>query len=195
VLRLLVEDPQALAEVAREALTVLHFDPETGKDLAEDGHRACYECLLSYTNQLEAHLLDRFQVRDFLRELCAARVSLLSGRRTREEQYKWLTERLDPRSSLEKEFLDLLYQKGYRLPDEAQFGIKEPRCVVDFFYEPNVCIFCDGPPHDQLAQQKRDDILRKKLRFKGYRVIIIRYDRDLEELIKAYPDVFGRGEC
>ncbi|WP_456371191.1 DEAD/DEAH box helicase [Thermodesulfatator atlanticus] len=194
VLRLLVEEPHTLAEVVREALTVLHFDPETGDDLSKDGHRACYECLLSYTNQLEAHLLDRFQVRDFLRELCSAKVALLDGKRTRDDLYQRLSECIDPRSPLEKEFLKLLYQKGYRLPDDAQFGIKDPRCVVDFFYEPNVCIFCDGMPHDRHEQQKKDDALRKKLRLKGYRVIVIRYDQDLGEQIKAYPDVFGRGE-
>ena len=35
VLRRLVDDPTALAVVARQALELCHFDPDTGEDLAE----------------------------------------------------------------------------------------------------------------------------------------------------------------
>jgi hypothetical protein len=38
-----------------------------------------------------------------------------------------------------------------------------------------------------------DEDSRTGLREKGYRVIVIRYDKDLEEQIRVYPDVFGRG--
>ncbi|MFQ3633112.1 DEAD/DEAH box helicase, partial [Roseiflexus sp.] len=41
VLRRFVEESDALAEVARKALEIVHFDPETGADLAEDQHLAC----------------------------------------------------------------------------------------------------------------------------------------------------------
>jgi len=193
VLRRLVEEPGALAEVAREALRLLHFDPETGEDLAEDGHRACNECLLSFSNQLAAHLLDRHRVWDFLLCLTNCRVDLRHGSRSREEHYRWLCDRTDSRSDLERVFLDTLYHGGYRLPDEAQRGILEPRCVADFFYEPNICVFCDGSVHDEPEQRARDEEVRRKLRARGYRVITIRYDRDLLEQIRQYPEVFGKG--
>ncbi len=191
VLRRLVEEPDALPEAAREALRLLHFDPETGKDLAEDGHRACYECLLSFSNQLAAHLLDRHRVRDFLRELTNCRVELRHGARTREEHYRWLRGYTDSRSDLEREFLDALYHGGYRLPDEAQRGISEPQCIPDFFYEPNVCVFCDGSVHDEPDQCARDEELRRRLLARGYRVVVIRYDQDLDEQIRRYPGIFG----
>src|SRR5437588_13086218 len=57
VLRRLLDEPHALAEVAREGLRLCHFDPETGTDLRrapralEDGEAACYEWLVNYVNQ------------------------------------------------------------------------------------------------------------------------------------------------
>ena len=191
VLRRLVEEPDALAEVAQEALRLLHFDPETGDDLAKDGHRACYECLLSFSNQLTAQLLNRHRVRDFLRELMTSRVELWHDTRSREEHYRWLRSYTDGRSDLERGFLDTLYHGGYRLPDEAQRAISEPACIPDFFYEPNVCIFCDGPVHDEPDQRTRDEQVRRQLRARGYRVIVIRHDQDLARQIQRYPDVFG----
>ncbi|WP_407929055.1 DUF559 domain-containing protein [Candidatus Methylacidithermus pantelleriae] len=87
--------------------------------------------------------------------------------------------------------MDTLYQGGYRFPDEAQRGISDPRCVVDFFYKPNVCVFCDGSVHEEPNQQARDNEIRRRLRARGYRVVVIRYDQDLKEQIQRYPDVFG----
>ena len=191
VLRRLVEEPEALAEVAQEALKILHFNPETGEDLAEEEHPACYECLLSFSNQPVAHLLDRYRIKDFLLELKRCRVELQYGPRSREEHYQWLVDRLDPRSELERRFLDFLYRKGYRLPDEAQKPIKDPHCRVDFFYKPNVCVFCDGSVHDEADQRERDEKIRRGLLLQGYRVIAIRYDQELEEQILKYPEVFG----
>ncbi|RMG51179.1 MAG: DEAD/DEAH box helicase, partial [Acidobacteria bacterium] len=193
VLRRLVEEPDALSEVAREALRLLHFDPPTGDDLAEDRHRACYECLLSFSNQLAANLLDRHRIRDFLRELMESRVELRHGSRTRDEHYHWLCGYTDSRSDLERAFLDALYRGGYRLPDVAQQAISEPACIPDFFYEPNVCVFCDGSVHDEPEQRARDEAVRRQLRARGYRVVVIRYDQDLDEQIRRYPDVFGEG--
>lgn len=66
VLRRLVEEEEedgALAKVARLALMIYHFDPETGAELGgvvdrtgERCARARYDCLLSYGNQ-GMHLL------------------------------------------------------------------------------------------------------------------------------------------
>jgi len=192
VLRRLVEEPEALSLVAQEALRLLHFDPETGEDLSEDGHRACYECLLSFSNQLEAHLLDRYLVQEFLQALVDSQVEIRHGPHSRDEHYRWLQTYIDKRSDLERKFLEILYRGGYRLPDDAQRGILEPRCIADFFYEPNVCIFCDGSVHDEPDQRIRDEEIRRKLRARGYRIVVIRYDQDLEEQIRQYSDIFGK---
>lgn len=189
-LRRLAEEPQALAQVAQQALEICHFSPD-GTDQAGDGHRACYECLLSFRNQYLAPLLDRVHIKPFLTALARSGVERRSAGRPREEQYRWLLERIDPRSTLERDVLDLLYQGGYRLPDAAQKPIPEPRCLADFFYDPNVLVFCDGPVHEPEAKRREDETLRQELVAQGYRVIVLRYDEDLVVQLRRYPEVFG----
>jgi hypothetical protein len=63
----------------------------------------------------------------------------------------------------------------------------------DFMYSPNILIFCDGSVHDKPDQMRVDEDSRKGLKDKGYRIIVIRYDRDLEEQLKMHKDIFGWG--
>jgi len=192
VLRRLVEEPGALQEIAQEALRILHFDPETGEDRAEKPHRACYECLLSFSNQLVADKLDRHKVKDFLVELTKCSFKPTDVARSYDEHFDWLRRAVDPRSELELRFLNFLYENHLRLPDLAQKSIQVADCVADFFYEPNVCVFCDGAAHDSPEQRQRDEQIRRELKVQGYRVIVIRYDNDLAEQIRQYPEVFGK---
>ena len=191
VLGRMVEEPDALAAVAREALRICHFG-EDGSDLKANCAQACYECLLSYTNQLEAHLLDRWRVRDVLRELLKCRVERRVQERSRGEHLEVLRSRVQ--SKFERVFLDFLADGGYRLPDDAQKSFQEPRCIADFFYAPNVVVFCDGPPHDHPDQRRIDEQVRRGLMALGYRVIVIRWDQDLGTQVARFPEVFGHGE-
>ncbi len=195
VLRRLVEEPEALAEVAQAALEICHFQLlEAGiQDLRPDCRAACYECLLSYANQREALELDRYRIRDLLGELAKSRTELRPLGRSRQEQLEWLHQLIDSRSELERRFLELLAEGGYRLPDDAQKALADPRCVADFFYDPNICIFCDGAVHDEPAQAAQDRQLRSQLLGRGYRVLVLRYDQDLREQLARYPEVFGKG--
>ena len=76
VLRHLLDEPNALAEVAREALRLCHFNPETGADerRAPRAQEACYDCLMNYYNQRGHRLLDRQTIRDVLLSLARSRV-------------------------------------------------------------------------------------------------------------------------
>ena len=191
VLRRLIEERDAIPKVTVAALERCHFDPGTLSDIKSDCFRACYECLLSYGNQRDYPRLNRHSIKDFLVKLSKGSVLSRKGGCDYEDHYRWLRSLTDSRSELERRFIDHLYQGKLRLPDEGQKFLKDYYSNPDFFYEPNVCIFCDGSVHDEPGQKEKDRITRQELKDLGYRVIVIRYDQDLEEQIHRHPDVFG----
>lgn len=199
VLTRLVHDATALAQVARKALEICHFD-ERGADVGpKDGRpaciQACYDCLLSYSNQPYHKELDRHQISQSLVWLSQGTALAVHGTRDYDEHYQWLYERTDPKSDLERRFLKHLYQTRRRLPDHAQMTLDDYYSRPDFYYENgNVCVFCDGSVHDTPDQMEVDRQVRANLELVlGYRVVVIRYDHDLEQQIREYADVFGEG--
>ena len=80
---------------------------------------ACYECLLTYSNQLNHRHIDRRLLPNFLSFLASAKTTL-EQRNDRDEKYERLQVLVDPNSSLEQEFLRFLYDEKLRLPDNAQ---------------------------------------------------------------------------
>ena len=192
----LVDDPDFMRLLARRALSVLHFDPDTGEQEPGWNSRcsaACYDCLLSYSNQLDHKFLDRFVVADFLLTLSRADARAEGVGRSPDEQYAWLLERIDSASSLEREFLDALFEARAKLPDFAQLRPSDSIAVqTDFFYErdgrPGVCIFVDGPAHDEPSQATKDRELRSALRNRGFGVFAVSYSRGISDQISELID-------
>jgi ATP-dependent helicase YprA (DUF1998 family) len=197
VLKRLVEEPDALARVAREALAICHFDPETGQEDLETAQgcaRACYRCLLTYSNQPDHPRLNRHSVRDWLQHLAGGTVRQGTGERSYEEHYLYLRGLTDTRSELERNLLDHLYRTNRRLPDHAQANLEDYYCCPDFYYkERRACVFCDGSVHDGVVAETEDARVRRDLDEMGYRVVVIRYDQGLEEQVRCFADVFGDG--
>lgn len=196
VLRRLVEDSDALAEVARVALALCHVDPDTGADdpgaAAEPCEAACYDCVLSYYNQSDHDLLDRRLVVEALRDLLTAQVHPSRGTVDRAS----MVERLDraTMSSLEREWLGKVESSGLQLPTAAGQRVVEADTTPDFLYADHfVAVYVDGPPHDGASTAQVDRDATDRLRALGWSVLRFRYDQQDRwlALFASRPDVFG----
>jgi ATP-dependent helicase YprA (DUF1998 family)/very-short-patch-repair endonuclease len=198
VLRRLVAEPDALARVARAALELCHFDPETGEDLRraprarEDCEAACYDCLMSYTNQPDHRLLDRMLVRDLLMELARGRCEPSPGPRPRADHLEVLLRSCQ--TELERRWLRFLDTRGLELPSRAQVLVEDARARPDFLYDAErVAVFVDGPVHDYPDVTARDQRATERLEDLGYTVIRFGPDESTwEGVIARWPSVFGR---
>jgi hypothetical protein len=102
VLSRLVEDPQALRKVAREALVLTHFQKVDEAIAAGDAKvlvthdgeacvRGCYRCLLSYFNQPDHELIDRTsdEAKQMLIDLARGKVVLAAAPSQPTEGREW----------------------------------------------------------------------------------------------------------
>jgi len=197
VLRQLVDDPSALAHVASAALELCHFDPATGEDRGlahKDGCEAgCYDCLLEFGNQPDHAVIDRKVIEPYLLRLAGATVELTDAPPPAGDPWHTLYSLCD--SQLERRFLDTLRQHGFRRPDKAQLWIPERYSRPDFYYEEgSICVFIDGPPHDNPEQTAEDESVRARLAADGYGVLVFHHARtDWLALLRQHPNVFGNG--
>jgi very-short-patch-repair endonuclease len=203
VLRRLATEDGQLRLVARKALEILHFDPDTGADrhraehAIEDCAQACYDCLLSYSNQWDHQQLDRHKVTDRLRDLMRASVAVGAGGEERSEQLV----RLNGQSNgLERRFLALLEEHDYRLPDDAQQVVDGYYVRPDFAYHTggmDVAVFIDGPVHDTDHQHEKDEQARMKLENEAGWLVLRFHHIDADagwlQTIATNVDVFGTG--
>ncbi|XWX05294.1 DEAD/DEAH box helicase [Aggregatilineales bacterium SYSU G02658] len=198
VLRRLVDDPAALSHIAREALRICHFDPNTGEDLrralraSEDCEAACYDCLLSYGNQREHAILDRQTIRDVLMTLADAQVSASPAAESRDTRLQHLLSLCE--SELERDWLQTLSKRGLRLPDAAQSYLKDCQTRPDFLYNSGgvyAAIYIDGVHHDSPQQQQRDRQQTDCIEDYGYCVIRFGYQHDWDTIFEKNKHVFG----
>jgi very-short-patch-repair endonuclease len=196
VLRQLVEDADALSRIARTAIEICHFDPDTGEDHGGEAgngvgcEAACYDCLLEYGNQLDHRIIDRKKVIDVLRDLAQATVRTAPGRQTREDLLAALNQGCD--SQLEKKWLRKVEEKRLRVPSHGQHLISACRTRADFFYkDANAAVYVDGPPHDEPDQQAEDQRITDCLLAAGYLVIRFHHAADWDAVFRQYRDIFG----
>ena len=174
VLSQILEKPEAFRQLANMALDICHFHHEK-----ESCTKACYQCLLSYRNQFDHPLLDRYSIRSKLEQLTGSTINRHASGSSREAQYQQLRQQTDPNSEFERVVLAEIYQRGLRLPDSAQELIAQVNSKPDFIYkDAMVAIFCDGSVHDRPGQQQQDRISRANLEDFGYYVLTLRYNEE-----------------
>ena len=192
VLRQVVEDAGTWAKLARQALRICHFDPDTLEDRGKDScGKACYRCLMDYFNQPDHKHLDRFLVRDMLKEWTGGVTRQSGGQGSRSERLAQLHKQCD--SELESKWLRQLESLGLQLPTHAQHAIPGAQARPDFYYdEHHVAIFVDGPAHRFSDQQHKDAQTTDRLMDLGYIVVRFPHDTDWNQIFQKYPDIFGR---
>jgi very-short-patch-repair endonuclease len=196
VLRRLLDDSGSVAEIAREALRICHFDPASAQDLrraagaTEDCEAACYDCLMSYANQRDHESLDRQMIRQVLLDLTECTVQASPSPKSFTEHLDALKARCD--SDLERQWLDFLTTRGLRLPSAGQKTYLQCGTRPDFVYEKHhTVIYVDGPPHDYPDRQTRDAEKTTAMEDLGLTVLRFHHRDDWEAIIARHPDIFG----
>jgi len=141
VLNRLVEDPQALGKVAREALALMHFKKVDEAIAAGDAKlladregeacvRGCYRCLLSYFNQPDHELIDRTsdEAKQMLIDLARGEVVLSSAQPRSESASGW-----------EQAFKDA----GLPAPDDSSVNFADQE--MDFAWRSHFIAACAAP--------------------------------------------------
>lgn len=191
-----VIDSTGFKRVIKEAIELCHFDASTFEDLQKASHAkesceaACYDCLMSYSNQTDHEFLDRKAIIDILISLLSADISRSSSEFSRVEHYERLKKLKG--SELEVQWLDHIYNNGLVLPTHAQKLIESCHTRPDFLYKDKyTAIYIDGPIHDSPNQQAKDNEINESLDDSGWHVIRFRYNEDWQAIISNYSNVFG----
>ncbi|MBR5735148.1 MAG: DUF1998 domain-containing protein, partial [Desulfovibrionaceae bacterium] len=172
VLRRITDDGNAFPQIARKALEICHFNPDTGEDLHKAPHAvencivACYDCLMSYGNQKFHGQLDRHSIKELLTLLAGSSATKAAAAPSRSIHLQELKAKCD--SELEKKWLDYLDARGCKLPSAAQYRIESCHTVADFFYKPNAALYIDGPIHVRADRAQRDTEQEECLEDAGY---------------------------
>jgi len=188
--------PDELSRIARIALELCHFDPQTGEDrrhaphAREDCEAACYDCLLSYTNQRDHDILDRKSIKNVLMELANCQVEASPSPLSRGEHMKRLLRVVG--SDLEREWLNHLQAADCNLPSHAQRLFEACSTRPDFIFErQKTVIYVDGPHHDYPERAKRDLQQIECMEDAGWTVIRFTHRDDWDAILKQYRGIFG----
>jgi ATP-dependent helicase YprA (DUF1998 family)/very-short-patch-repair endonuclease len=197
VLRQVAEETTAIAEIARTAIAICHYDTVTFEDYAArpdnniECEAACYDCLLDYGNQPDHRYVDRMLALPLLKQLAQATTEISGSRRSRIDHLDELMRACD--SELERKWLKQVHESQMRLPTNAQYLISSCSTRTDFFYnEANTVVYIDGPHHDEPAAKAADERITNNLINAGYLVIRFHHAADWNAIFDEYSDVFGQ---
>ncbi|MFF8726469.1 DEAD/DEAH box helicase [Streptomyces sp. NPDC015171] len=204
VLRRLQAEDGALARAAGRALEICHFAAD-GTDEGGAEHRpgracarGCYECLLTYANQLDHARIDRRTVAGLLTGFASATVRRPARGETRSERYRRLLDGPPaddvPAADLAArgDFLGWLRARGLNLPTESGGRLAEADAAPDFLYRMpglRLAVFVDLPGTEQSGQ--RDADAEERILDAGWEYVRFRPGDDWDALAASYADCFG----
>ncbi len=162
------EKPHPLQELAETALRLMHEgEPEACE-------RACYDCLMDYSNQPDHPVLDRRLVLPFFQELAQASFQEESG----PDLLAHLLAQCQ--SDLERRWLLECHRRGLPLPERAQhtLSLEDTFTRFDFYYEQGLGIYVDGPPHLSPERSEKDRQIRERLTLLGIPFLVFAEGED-----------------
>ncbi|MFI8090210.1 protein kinase [Streptomyces sp. NPDC086080] len=213
VLRRLQAEDDALAKAAHRALEICHFAAD-GTDEGGKAHRGdracalgCYECLLTYGNQLDHARINRHTVAALLVRFASATATREARGESRSEQYRRLVAETSAPSPAEPtvveaaaaaelveqgDFLGWVKAKGLNLPTETGALLTEANAMPDYVYRQpgtRLAVFVDLPDTEQTAL--RDEDAEERLFDAGWEAVRFRPGDDWNALAGRYADCFG----
>lgn len=168
-----VNDIDLIRKIVLKALELLHYDSE-GNDKDGACLKSCYSCICNFYNQRDHKVFDRQSVKAFLLALLSTEEIVSAA----DDNIQFDTYMQGNLTSLEKTILVRLKEMKLRMPDEIHkivFKDDEPVAEADFYYDPKICVFIDGPDHDKEHIKSDDERKRSKLKKLGYKVIGIHH--------------------
>ncbi|MGW9396323.1 protein kinase domain-containing protein [Streptomyces sp. NPDC055642] len=213
VLRRLQAEDDAMAKAARRALEICHFAAD-GTDEGGKAHRGdracalgCYECLLTYGNQLDHARINRHTVAALLVRFASATATREVRGESRSEQYRRLVAGTSVPAPAEPtvveaaaaaelveqgDFLGWVKAKGLNLPTETSALLTEANAMPDYVYRQpgtRLAVFVDLPDTEQTAL--RDEDAEERLFDAGWEAVRFRPGDDWDALAGRYADCFG----
>lgn len=195
VLRRLQSEKDAIAKAASKALEICHFDAD-GEDQGgphpdRPCARGCYECLLTYGNQLNHAMIDRHAVKELLLRLAAATATREKRGESRTEQFQRLLDESET-PELEGALIAWLKERGLRLPDEPGSFLTEANAAPDYIYRlpgAKVAVFVDGP--GAVLDSTRDEDAEDRLYNASWDIVRFPQDADWNKIVAAHSRYFG----
>jgi len=209
VLRRIIDErnTKPLAQIARQALELCHFDPDTGEDRLhalrskEECAAACYDCLMSYSNQRDHEALDRHKIKDYLLQLVDSSTIIASQKITPGDD---ITAASDPAAaqppiaksadSITARWLDFMKQRGYRLPSPVGTRFDGIAASPDFVYRTDFiacAVYIDGSPAEFPDRQERDRDAEDDFDDRGIKVIRFAGEKHWEAICELDGHIFG----
>lgn len=193
VLKDIARNPYKLREIFKLAYEICGYSLDTRQDKFTDRPKASYDDLLSYYNQRDHEKINRHSVIQALELLIMSNPDDTKDS-SYEQKYEELKGGLHHQSPGEKEFLDFLFENGYRLPDHTNYNLEKYFIQPDFVYKDDrALIFVDGGIHKNAIIKADDAKKRMILERDGYDVLV--WDQTTEPVssfIARRQDIFRK---